>query len=899
MPAVNEQFVSEFLVSGYSTFKRAMMGADRLMGGLEDRGSRLGGVLTTALGTAMGNTAVRAAWAVADGFQQAGRAAKDFIGESFGLAQDFQASMAVLEIAAGESGLGLQELQDAVIAVGGDAQLLNVSASDAAEAITGLYKAGLSTGEIFGDLESYLAGTADLSGALRASIDLAAASELDMVQASDLASIALSSFGANLEDSEERAKFVNYAMNSLVKAADASVADVSDLAEALKMVAPTAGATGIGIDQVNQALAILSMRGIKGSMAGVSLNAMLNSLRDLTPKARKTLESLGIAIRDTEGNLLPLPDLIANFQEKLGDASAAERDTALGAIFTAQGLRAMDTLIKEGTTGWEEMGEAIGNAATIQDVATKRASTYAGRLEAFEGNLETLKIQIGNAFLPVATEMLGLFSKLLDEHGPQVVQIFQTMGEALSGLVQGFTEKGLIVGLENFMTALGIEPPQGLWDAINGLLELFNALKSGLAGFQEEGLFVGLENFLSALNIEPPQALWDVLNWLLEIKDPILEFISNNVNLQDVLLGLGAVIASAVIPVLISVAGFLLSIIGPVLLAIAVAAALRAAWENNFLGIRDIVMTVIGWLKEFVPAAIQTIRTWWEQHGTAILTSAQTVWNTIMSVIETVLTIIKNVVTRVVGAIQSFWDAHGQAITEIATTAWNTIQTIIETVITVISEIIQAFISAIKGDWHAFGEHLRNAVDSMWEAIKTIFKNAVANIKTVIREFIQTIKDKFRNVDWGQVGKNVINGIIKGIKNGAQAIANAAKEVAQAALDAAKGFLGIESPSKVFEGVGLNIGAGMVEGIDRSTNEAKKAIQGLLKAASGEAVLTLGVRPLGTRAREQVANLAQPQIVTNNVQVIRQYNLTTQAITRPGGLAMEFAAMEAAGAIAA
>src|SRR5690606_1344585 len=46
-----------------------------------------------------------------------------------------------------------------------------------------------------------------------------------------------------------------------------------------------------------------------------------------------------------------------------------------------------------------------------------------------------------------------------------------------------------------------------------------------------------------------------------------------------------------------------------------------------------------------------------------------------------------------------------------------------------------------------------------------------------------------------------------------QFIADAARSAAQAALDAAKGFLGIASPSKVFAGIGGDMMAGMAQGI--------------------------------------------------------------------------------------
>ena len=164
-----------------------------------------------------------------------------------GVAREFESSMAVMSTAVDP---------------------LSVGAQTTAEAITGLYKAGLSTGEIFGDLQGYRAGTTELGGALRASVDLAAASELDMVQASELAAITLASFGGELTTEAERAEFINAAMNNFVQTADGSVASVADLQAAFVNVGPTAAAMGMGVEDVNTALGILSTRGITGSEAG-------------------------------------------------------------------------------------------------------------------------------------------------------------------------------------------------------------------------------------------------------------------------------------------------------------------------------------------------------------------------------------------------------------------------------------------------------------------------------------------------------------------------------------------------------------------------------------------------------------------------------------------------------
>ena len=116
---------------------------------------------------------------------------------------DFEQNMAILNVAAKGYGLTLDELSAATLKVGGDTSLVGVDAMQTAESITNLFKAGLTAGEVFGDLDSYMAGTATLGGALRASIDLAAASELDMDRASEVAAITLATFGGGLERVDE------------------------------------------------------------------------------------------------------------------------------------------------------------------------------------------------------------------------------------------------------------------------------------------------------------------------------------------------------------------------------------------------------------------------------------------------------------------------------------------------------------------------------------------------------------------------------------------------------------------------------------------------------------------------------------------------------------------------
>jgi len=104
---------------------------------------------------------------------------------------------------------------------------------------------------------------------------------------------------------------------------------------------------------------------------------------------------------------------------------------------------------------------------------------------------------------------------------------------------------------------------------------------------------------------------------------------------------------------------------------------------------------------------------------------------------------------------------------------------------------------------------------------------------------VNNIKSAF-NIDWWSVGRSVIDGITRGVMDTARSLARAAADAARAALDAAKSALGISSPSKVFrDEVGLQIGAGFAEGIDKSRQRLIESMENLIGDIKAEAKLNI------------------------------------------------------------
>jgi len=757
---------------------------------------------------------------------------RDLGKEVVGMAGEFQSSMSTLSIAASSTGLSFDDLQAAAMAVGGDTRLVGVSASGAADSLTGLFKAGLTATEVFGDLNGYMDGTAELGGALRAAIDLAAATELDMVQASDLAAVALASFGGELETEEERAAFVTAAMNNMVQAADASVAEVSDLAAAMANLAPTAASLGISIEDTNNALALLSTRGIAGAEAGTALKSMLTNMMRQTPAVTDALQQLGIQLYDNEGVMRSLPDIIGQFESALSGSlttyqranqltaeqsealklAQAQYDKAAKAIQQHQlglqeldqtklesyqwemerakividdlnaaqgdlipvtqqltdeqrayyiqtiagtyGMNAMNVLLGEGVEGWNAMATATAGAATIQEQAAAKAATFEGQMEALEGTIETLKIGIGTALLPVLTELAAWASGMIEQYGPQLQAAFDVIAAAITRVVD------VLMGFMNGETNLAdILPPEvvplfqafqatldrlGEWWAEYGPLiteiagNLFAKLQETIQTLVSEHLpwvQEKLELFGTWFEENGPlivsfaQTIGDVLGWMLDQVGGYMELVRAEFDL------------------------FLNVFLGLVTLIMQVA---TGDWAGAWATIQQVAIDVVEGIKNVLIAWIDWVAGWfgsdwagvvelWNNIWTAIAdffvgiwewiaTTAQSVWTSISDFFTSIFTAISDFFVGLWTDIVAFFVGIWESLTTTATESTNAVQTTITDVFTAISTFFSEIWATIQGVFDTVLAYIDELVGDQ-------FRSILASITEILTEVWDFVRD--------------------------------------------------------------------------------------------------------------------------------------------------------------
>ncbi|MBR0441125.1 MAG: hypothetical protein IJK25_04220 [Firmicutes bacterium] len=133
-------------------------------------------------------------------------------------------------------------------------------------------------------------------------------------------------------------------------------------------------------------------------------------------------------------------------------------------------------------------------------------------------------------------------------------------------------------------------------------------------------------------------------------------------------------------------------------------------------------------------------------------------------------------------------------------------------------------------------ELIKGGIELMSKLIVGLLE-AIPDLVAAIPDIVEAIFKAFAEVDWGEIGKSIIQGIGDALIDGIGSLAEAAKKLGNSLLNSVKGVLGIHSPSKVFQDeVGKMVSLGMAEGITDNTDAVSDSMKALTDAASASNV---------------------------------------------------------------
>lgn len=322
---------------------------------------------------------------------------------------EFDKQMSAVQAATHSSKAEMAALRSEAIQLGADTKF---SATEAAQGIEELAKAGVSTQEI-------------LNGALKGSLDLAAAGDLSVAQAAEIAATAKTQFDLMGSD-------IPHLADLLAAGAGKAQGSVTDLGAALGQTGLVAAGMGLSIEDTTGTLAAFASAGLIGSDAGTSFKTMIQRLQAPMGRGAKAMAEYGISAYDAQGNFVGITDVAGQLQDKLGGLSQETRDAALAQIFGSDAIRAATVLYKQGEKGISGWIAKTNDAGYAAETARLRTDNLAGDIERLGGSLDSLLIGMGAGANGPGREFVQMLEGIVDLAGAVPAPIMAAAVAALA-----------------------------------------------------------------------------------------------------------------------------------------------------------------------------------------------------------------------------------------------------------------------------------------------------------------------------------------------------------------------------------------------------------------------------------------------------------------------------------
>jgi TP901 family phage tail tape measure protein len=278
----------------------------------------------------------------------------------------FEQSMSTLRSVTGSTGAEMDALISKARELGATTRY---SASEATDALVFLARAGFTAEESL--------------AAVGSTLDIATVGMLSLGQAADYASNIVKQFNLIAEDTGRVGDI-------LVTTSNASNTNIQQLAEAMKMAGPIAGALGKSIEETAASVGVLGDSGIQATMAGTNLRGVFAALLGPTDAGKAAFKRMGVALDDVNPASRDLVDIFRALRD--GGMEAADaldifgRRNAAAALILARSAERVDEL----TEANERSAGAAREAAKIME------DNLAGAFKTLRSTIEEVYLKMGD-----------------------------------------------------------------------------------------------------------------------------------------------------------------------------------------------------------------------------------------------------------------------------------------------------------------------------------------------------------------------------------------------------------------------------------------------------------------------------------------------------------------------
>lgn len=722
--------------------------------------------------------------------------------------------------------------------------------------------------------------------ALPGVLNLAAASGMDLANASDAVTDILSAFGMQASDAGMAADQFAYAQANANTSAD-------QLTEAMSNCGVNANGFGQDLTQTNAVLMALSNEMLKGAPAGTALSAVFRDMGNAMKDGCIQIGKTKVQITDSKGNFLDMTEIIKGVEKATNGMSESERQAALSSTFTADSIKAMGILLNEGSdkvAGYADQLENCGGSA--EKMAEVMNDNLNGQITALKSALEGAAISIGEALLPM---IKGLVS---------VLQGALTWFNGLnSGVKTTIVTVGLVVAaIGPLLLILG-----SLASAIGNLIEL-RALMAGSSVLSSaigrvSGLFTSLRNVIMGSVVPAIQSLWAFMlaNPITIVIAAIVALVAGFVYLwnncesfRNFWINLWNNIVEVVskIPETIQNLG----------------QQFQAAFQNIIISLRMLLLNGINTMKDAFSNGLATLLDPIINWGYSVNGYLGDAFTDLYGIIEDTFNLIADYIRDFASIMISIftgdWQGALQGVQNLFSNLGNNIMNILSDLKNFISEIFMGIVEAIKGNlsqaynnvvnWASqmtskareagsnFLKNVISAIQNLPSKVWSLLSQAISKAANFVSQFGQKATQAGRtfttNIVNGvksipskmvSIGKSIVQGIWKGISGAGSWLRSQISNFASNIVKGFKSSFKINSPSKIMRDI---IGKGIVEGIGVGIDNEEDSLLTKADKLAGNVVDTMNGNIATTNLFDTAKSLTDSMAIANQTNSSQENN---------------------------
>lgn len=697
---------------------------------------------------------------------------------------DFEAQMSRVKAISGATGDTFEQMKQQAIDLGAKTAF---SAKESAAGMENLASAGFSAQEIMKAMPGLL--------------DLAAVSGGDVALASENTATALRGFG--LEASE-----AGHVADVFARAAADTNAEVGDMGEALKYVAPVANSMGISLEETAAAIGIMSDAGIKGSQAGTTLRGALSRLARPTKAMQDTMDNLGVSFYDADGKMKPLKTQVELLKKAFEGLTPEQQQNALVTLYGQESLSGMMALIDKGPDSLGKLTKSLKDSdGAADDMARTMQDNMNSSIEQMFGAFESAAIVIQKILAPS----------------------IRKVADAISGLVEKFvsapesTQK-LVVAIGLIVAAIG-----PLIFMIGSVIIWINRVKVAFKALSESSkLFSGLSKAMGLLT----NPVFLVIAAVALLVVGFIYLWNTSEDFRNFWIGLWEGIKSAVSSAVEWIQNAWKS---------------TGEWFNNlWKSIKEGADNVWTTIQEAPGKAADWIKNKWTETKEffssiwdGIKEAASSAWEGIVNILAPYVIAIKNVFQPMIDFFTNLWSQIGS----IAGSAWEIIKTAVMGPILLLIDLITGNFNQLKEDasmlWTTLTTNIQNIITTFVDIVVgyyTALKDTVINIWNVLTSTIKDVWNSFTT--WiKETTNNIVNSIKQGWNNLKQGTIDLFNNMIQGAKDLWNSFkawfinLVIGTKDNIIQGW-ENLKQGTIDTFNNLVNGAQEAWDNLVNAVS-------------------------------------------------------------------